>query len=358
MSRRLALWCLLAVALTGCATVDIDQQLATANQDAAAFTGGRLALARSDEVRAQQQTEADRLLAAPLGQAEAVQLALAGSPAVQAALAERWADGAAAAQGARIANPLFGFERVRMGGELEITRKLAFGLFELLTLPARTTLAQQRIAASQLQLTAGVVDQVTQVRQAWVRAVAARQALGYARQVQESAEVSAELARRMQAVGNWNRLTRARQQLFYADATTRLALAQQADAAAHEQLVRLLGLTPAQTVRLKLPERLPDLPKTPLAPEVLSQSALDTRLDLRLARARYDQAAHAQGLGRVSSLIDVELELRQQTAWPDGGSTRESGRGWELGLRLPVFDFGDVRREAMNAQTLAAAQRL
>ena len=74
-----------------------------------------------------------------------MQLALVSSPAVQAALAERWADGAAAAQGARIANPLFSFERVRAGGALEITRTLSFGLFELLTLPART--AQARAAS-------------------------------------------------------------------------------------------------------------------------------------------------------------------------------------------------------------------
>ena len=91
-----------AVVLAGCATVDIDHQLATTNQDAAAFTGGQLTLVRTEEQRARQQAVADRLLAAPLNQADAVQLALAGSPAVQAAIAQRWAEGAAAAQSARI----------------------------------------------------------------------------------------------------------------------------------------------------------------------------------------------------------------------------------------------------------------
>jgi outer membrane protein TolC len=50
-----------------------------------------------------------------------------------------------------------------------------------------------------LRLTSDVVDQVTRVRQAWVRAVAAQQTLKYAKQVYDSAEAGAELAKRMQA---------------------------------------------------------------------------------------------------------------------------------------------------------------
>ena len=65
----------------------------------------------------------------------------------------------------------------------------------------------------------------------------------YAQQVKESAEASAELAQRMLAVGNFNKLQRARQQAFYADATTRLAIAQQAATATNEALVRALGLS-------------------------------------------------------------------------------------------------------------------
>jgi len=342
--------------LAGCATVDVDRHVAAANEEAAAFTGGQLALARTEAQRARQQAAADRLLAAPLGQAEAVQLALLNSPAVQAALARHWADAAGAAQQARLANPVLTFERLHGGGALEIARTLSFGLFDLLTLPTRTALAEQDIAAARLQLTAGVVDQATQVRQAWVRAVAARQSLAYARQVADSAEVSAELARRMQAVGNWNRLTRARQQLFSADAATRLALAQQAEGAAREQLVRLLGLTSAQAERLALPDRLPELPAEPLAPQGLGAAAPETRLDLRLARARYDAAARAQGLERVRSVVDAELAARSDTTWDHGA--RQAARGWELSLRLPLFDGGGARRDAMAARTLAAANAL
>ena len=359
MTRAFRLSALLvAAALAGCATVDIDQQLATTNQEAAAFTGGQLALARTDEQRAQQQAAADRLLAAPLGQPQAVQLALAGSPAVQAAIAQRWAEAATAAQSARLANPMFSFERMRGGPELELTRTLSFGLFELLTLPARAAQAERRIAASQVQLTASAVDQVTQVRQTWVRAVAAQQSLGYARQVQASAEVSAELARRMQAVGNWNRLTRARQQLFYADATTQLALAEQHAASARAALVRLLGLDAAQAARLQLPERLPDLPDSPRGPEEVSAAARAARLDLQLARTAYETAAKEQGLNRLTSLTDIELGVRHDTVFDDAAGSRDNREGYEISVRLPLFDWGEMQRDAMNARTLAAANQL
>src|SRR3989344_4566413 len=140
------------------------------------------------------------------------------------------------------ANPILSLERVRLGSETEICRILSFGLLDLLTLPTRKGIAEQRIKQTQLRLSSDVVDQVTQVRQAWVRAVAAQQTLTYTQQVFASAQASAELAKRMPSVGNFNKLDRARQQAFYADTATQLATAQHQVTAAREELVRLIGL--------------------------------------------------------------------------------------------------------------------
>lgn len=65
----------------------------------------------------------------------------------------------------------------------------------------------------------------------------------------------------MQSVGNFNRLSRAREQAFYADSATRLANAQHLTNATREELIRLLGLDETQGGLLQLPERLPDLQK-------------------------------------------------------------------------------------------------
>ncbi len=105
------------------------------------------------------------------------------------------------------------------------------------------------------------MDHVTRVRQAWVRAVAAQQMLQYAKQVYDSAEAGAELAKRMQSVGNFNRIARAREQAFYADAATQLSTAQHQATASREELVRLLGLNERQAQALQLPNGCPDLPR-------------------------------------------------------------------------------------------------
>jgi outer membrane protein TolC len=344
-----------ALLLAGCATVDVDQAIGRANDAAPGFTAGRLELSRTAEQRARRATLADELLAAPLTQDGAVQLSLANSPALQTLLAQNWAEQSTAVQRGRLPNPVFAFERLRIGDELEFGRLLSFGLLDLLTLPQRAALARNQQAQAATQLTAGVVEHVSQVRQAWVRAVAAQQMLGYARQVQRAGEASAELAKRMQQAGNFTRLQRARQHAFYADATARLASAQHAATAAREELVRQLGLDDTQAQKLTLAQRLPDLPAQPRAPAEVSAAALQQRLDVQLARQQLDVAGRSQGLDLLHSLVDTEIGVRRDTVF-DGGR-RDNRRGWELEIRLPLFDWGGAQRAALNAHSLAAANR-
>ena len=42
----------------------------------------------------------------------------------------------------------------------------------------------------------------------------------------------------------------------------------------------------------------------------------------------------------------------------DAAGTHTNRKGYEISVRLPVFDWGDMQRDAMNAQTLAAANQL
>ncbi|WP_137895346.1 TolC family protein [Ramlibacter sp. 2FC] len=355
---RCALTALALLALSGCAGVSLEQSLSRTNEEAASFTGGRLALAATSEERAAYRKTAAELLSRPLEQKDAVQLALANSPSLQALLAQHGADSARAAQAGRLPNPVFSFERLRTGDELELGRMLSFGLLDLLTLPLRQGLAEHQVEQARLRLSADVVDQLTQVRQAWVRAVAARQSLQYAQQVYESAEAGAELARRMQAVGNFTKLERARQQAFYADAATQLAAARHAATAGREELVRQLGLSEAQAQDLKLPERLPELPRQPVQPAEVGKAASRGRLDLRLAQAELDAAARARGLGRVTSVTDIELGVIRNTTFDNADGHKATGRGYEIALRLPLFDWGELQRDAAGGQTLAAAHRL
>lgn len=352
-------WAFVAVGgLSGCASVSLEQNLDRIQANVAGLTEGQLVLAQSSQEHQQYAQRANQLLSRPVGQQEAVQIALTNSHALQALLAQGWAEAADAAQTGRMTNPQFTFERMVAGDGLELGRALSFGLWDLITLPARAGLAERRIEQAQLRLSIEVVDRVTQVRQAWVSAVAAQQTLAYARQVFTSAEAGAELARRMQSVGNFNRLSRAREQSFYAEAATRLATAQHQAIARKEELVRLLGLDESQAQQLKLPERLPDLPPAVLEPDVVSAQATQGRLDIRLAQNALTSAGKAQGLNIVTSFTDIELTARRNTTFDNMAGGHAHPRGWEVAVRLPIFDGGGMQRDAWNAQTLAAAHRL
>ena len=172
-----------------------DQEVAPWRQsnDTVREIGGWRAYAR--EAQQQAQDAGPAIPAEPLTQEAAVQLALANSPALKALEADARANVAAARQGARIANPLFSFERIRSPHELEIGRLLSIGLVELLTLPQRRSVARVQEEQARVRFAAALVEEVARVRQAWVRAVAAGELLAYARQVQQSADASAELAR-------------------------------------------------------------------------------------------------------------------------------------------------------------------
>ena len=180
-----------------------------------------------------------------------------------------------------------------------------------------------------------VLEHAADTRRAWVQAVAAQEGVRYARQVMRAAEASAELARRMQQVGNFSTLQRAREQAFYADAALGVARAEQGERAAREKLTRLLGLWGTQTAFL-LPERLPGLPAEARDLPDVERMAMTQRLDLQGARLAAQQRAAQAGWTRTQRFTDG-LELGWQR---NGIGDAPAQRGWEIGLTLPLFDGG------------------
>ena len=355
MGVRHGVFCMLVLA--GCATTDEHDTLQRLRAHAQLTPDAPVALVRG---QAQQQANAvhvDALLAQPLSQEAAVRLMLLNSPQFQTLLAEGLENAAHAAQAGRVSNPRFNWERSVFQSEVEVGRLLTVGLFDLISLPWRTDIAQQEVERARLQMAQRVVEQTHTVRQAWVEALAAQQKLRYANQVLDSAKASAELAKRMQEAGNFTRLEHAKQHSFYTEAVVNMTLAKHQNKAAHEALVRALGLTMEHAAQLRLPDRLPDLPLTPKQAQEFGTHAT-SRLDLQLAKLSYDRAMQAQGLSRVSQFVDVDLGVRRDTVFQNNGAPSARKRGYELEIDLPIFDWGGLQREAMQAATLVAANRL
>jgi len=343
-------------AVAGCASSAIADNVAAAHADAVARGGLDFAWLSTDAARVQARADVARTLTQPLSGDDAVRIALAHNPALQALLFDRAATSADATQSARLPNPVFAFERLAGGGadgQLELTRALSVSLLDVLLLPARLRQADATQQRLRLQLTVDVLRAADTARVAWIDAVAAGQDARYAAQVRDAADAGAELARRMEAAGNFSALQRAREEAFCAEAIAGLAQARRAQRGTREALVRALGLDPAQAAALALPDRLPDLPATLPPASATLQSALDQRLDLRLARARLDELARALGLVRVTGTVnglELGMERRDETGLP-----REHGP--TLTVPLPLFDGGDAARAGANARYNAALAR-
>jgi outer membrane protein TolC len=333
-----------AAMLTGCAGFSADGGLGRAQQAAQQRLNNKeLIWARSDAERDRVDARVAELLRAPLTADAAAQVALFNHRGLQASFHELGLSEAELVQASRLPNPGFSFARLKAGDEREIERGFHFSLARLIAMPWLRDAAQRRFEATQGAVALRVLEHGAATRKAWVQAVAAQEGVRYAQQVMRAAEASAELAKRMQQVGNFSALQRSREQAFYADAALGVARAERAERSAREKLTRLMGLWGPQT-GFVLPERLPDLPQSAKDLPDVERMALAQRLDVQGARLVARQLAAQQGLASAAVFTDG-LEIGVQRNSYNNAPTQ---RGWEFGFELPLFDWGGARRAAAD----------
>ncbi len=351
--RRSGLVVLAALVLGGCAAFSPDGGF----EDVSAATARRglqqqPVWVRGDQDREQARAAVAELLADPVSADAAVQVALLNNRALQAIYAELGIAEADVVQSGRLRNPGFSFARLRRGGELEIERAFVFDLLGLITMPIRTELERRQLELTKSRVASELLQVAADTRRAWYRSVAARQSEKYAEQVQEAAEASAELARRMAQAGSFSKLDHAREQVFYADATAQLARARQAALSERERLTQLMGLW-GSDIGFRLPERLPELPAAARTIADVEEQALRQRLDVRAAVQEAENLAASLGLTRATgfiSVLEVGYERNSETGVPHQ-------TGYEIELRLPIFDWGTARNARAQHQYMQAVDR-
>jgi outer membrane protein TolC len=292
------------------------------------------------------------LLAQPLSAQSAVQIALLNNRGLQARYAALGIAEADLVQASRWSGPTLSFARLKRGDEIEREASLFFDVLGLISIPLSTRAQEQRFAAARHRAAEETLRLALDTRKAWLQAVAAQQATKYMEDVQLAAEASADLARRMAEVGNWPRLTRDREQAFYADATAQLARARQVQVAARERLTRLLGLW-GEDIAYVLPDRLPDLPGTAREGLELETEALRRRLDVQAARRDAEGLAKSLELTKVTRYVD----LFEVGALRNSETGMPVQRGWEVELRIPIFDFGGARTARAEYLYMQAVDR-
>ena len=349
--RTLVLAVLSAAVLGGCASFSPDGGFGAVQSATQSHLQKDVVWSRDDATRTQTQARVDTLLAQPVSADEAVQIALLNNPGLQAAFNALGIAEADLVSAQRLPNPGFSIGRLTRGSEVEWERSLHLNLARLLTMPMRIDIEQRLFEQTRRALVLNVLRLAADTRKAWVIAVTANQTAQYQQQAMDAAEAGADLARRMAEVGNWSKLKQAREHAFYADAALAVARAEGAKLQARERLVRLMGLSDANT--LKLPDRLPDLPPSLPALANVEQQAMDSRLDLQLVKLQTETLAKNLGLTRRTRFINV-LELG---VIHNSSNEAPLQRGYEIGFELPLFDWGQSRIVAAESRYRQALER-
>lgn len=344
--------------LPACASLSPDGGMSVPAEIAAQHLRKDVAAIRNHEDADSARAQIDRLLKRTLTADSAVQVALLNNRGLQAAYNELGIAEAVRVQQSLPPSPSISVSRITGAAEIEIERQIAGNILALLTLPARAEIATERFRRAQLAAALETLRVAAETRKAFYRAVAARQLVGLLEQTSSAAATTAELAKRMGESGAMNKLDRSRQQLLRAELSAELARARQRAGAERERLIRALGIS-GRDLAFRLPAALPPLPKRAPALKAVEQDALDSRVDLQIARSELDSLARSYGLAKATRFVNV-LEggyIDKKTEERLSGEHKH-GSGYELTLQVPIFDFGEARVREAEQTYMQAVNRL
>ena len=339
----------------GCASFSPDGGFGSVEESTKTRIGKDLKWAQTDSERDGITTRVRELLQKPVSIEDAVQIALLNNRGLQASFSELGISEADLVQAGRLPNPRFSMLRARNNDDFKIEQMLTFNVFSLITMPLATQMERRRFEATQRAVAIEVLRLASDTRKAHILAVAGEENARYMTQVKSAAEASAELARRMAQVGNFSKLSQAREQGFYADAALNMARAAQNQLSAREKLIRLMGLW-GEDIRFTLPQRLPDLPTAAEDLPNVEQLAMKQRLDVQSMRLETEAMAKNLGLTKTTRFINA-LEFGPARVL-EGRRSDPYKRGYELSLEIPIFDWGTSKVAKAEALYMQSVNRL
>lgn len=326
------------VLLGGCATFSTDAGFGNVQQTTQQHIKQEIVWPKTKEEQSKINEQVSTLLEHKLNVESAVQIALLNNKSLQASFYELGISEADLVQAGRFSNPRFSMLYTRNNGNYKIEQAFTFNLFSLITVPKAVEVENRLFEQTQKETASEVLKLANHTRLAYYNAVAATELVHYSEQVRESAEASAELARRMYKAGNWNKLEQAREQSFYADAALDYANAKNRQARAYEVLSRHLSVPSDQMI---LVERLPDLPKSLEDLQPFEKTAFENRLDLQAMRLETEALAKQLGLTKTTRFINV-LEIGPARVL-EGRKGDPYMKGFEISFEIPLFDWGTAR---------------
>ncbi|TAJ32449.1 MAG: TolC family protein [Reyranella sp.] len=310
--------------------------------------------------RARERVQA--LLAEPLSEESAVQVALLNNRGLQAAYNDLGISEAEYVQASLPPNPAITVGRTfGTGGFVEFGFQLVGNLLAFATLPRKTEIAKREFEEARYRAVATTLSLTVDVRRAYIKAIAAQQRLALLEQARQTADASAQMMKQLGETGAANKLDQARVSAFYADLSAQVAQARLSVAGSREALNRMLGLW-GNDLAYKLPARLPALPAAADALADVEVEAMKRRVDLIILRyeiATLAKSASFVNATRYLSFLELGLGYRNEVETNDAGEQTSKNRyGLELGIVIPIFDTGEARVVTAREIYMRAINRL
>ena len=307
----------------------------------------------------------DELLSESLTAETAAEIALLQNPAVERGLETLGMPGFDRLRLAHTLNPAFNNGQPPSTLETRIERPLSVNAMTWVSVPALAGEFTTDERGPRVRAADEVVALLFAARRAWVQAVAARQSLRYLEDAAAAAEAARDIMEGMRQVGNATELELLQAQTLYADAVANLTASQLAAAVERERLVRTLGLWGADADRVRLPERLPDLPPAAIGPESLEDRAVAQRFDVRAGRI--EGLAGEAGVNARADVRTAWLAYRashdlaqhaREALVPLAQRTSEEQLKLYNGMLIDVFDLvADAARRISAVNAALDAQR-
>ncbi len=341
MNRRLSLALLSGpILLSACVTAPVRDAEAVSARVASA-TGADTSWQRTQAEKAEAEARVAALLAAPIDEAAAIQIALASHPRVQAGFEQLGMARADYYDTVLPPNPALHFLRLEPedGGSAALTYGAGIDLIGWLITPARRQAGIANYDAARARLTARVLALSGEARLALIDDVAAQQAADLVNQAADTASASAAAAQALYDAGNIAKIDLDREKLFAEELELLRMDAQAGLVPARERLVARLGLSAADAERLSTIRRLQLPPAEALDSADYESRALSASADLAIAAGALEAARAANGVSWLTSLVP-SLRVEAERERNDG--EWESGFGFDLGL--PLFGLGGADR--------------
>lgn len=295
-----------------------------------------------------------RLLASPIGPNDAVRIALARDPNLQASF-EQLGVARADLLGASLPPNLEFDLEARLGrndasGD-EIEAHIVLDVTDLVTLPLRRAAARAEVEAAQVDAAEAVLDVAFQVRSAFVRHLAALRLHAAMQDVVRSTRAAYELTAALFEAGNVARVELVAQQAMYEESRLWLAEAELEVLDAKERLVRTMGLF-GDEASFEVVARLDDPAANEVDLDALEARAIDRNLHLDAEQFRLEAIARRRGVARLDGILPslragVSMSIADQ----------EPAYGPAASMSIPLWNQGQGAVRRLDAELRVELRR-